>query len=225
MKHSTLPQNLANTTLVVPGCSASLVDNFAIDWIIESLGLQSVAVFDSENVTPMVQQGVFGESKITSAMELYSAPDSTVSVLQIRSSVVSHEGLAKELVELGQQFARIVVIGAASAFMLSGKGLEETSRFRVLGAAQDGWASIELADVHQGGILKRLVSAESKVPLSCYLVLTSGQGYVETRFLSEELAAKTVDVLGLKLDRLLTPKSVLTLERPPVMTPELERIL
>ena len=227
MKSTQLPEYAENTTLIVPGCSNSLTDNFALDWIISTLHLERVAVLDSQAVTPMVQPGVFGCAQITTAIELYSSPTSSVSVLQIRSSVVAKQTLAEELLKFGQRFAKIFVVGAASGFMLSGDALEETSRFRTIGDRPEtkDYIPISAEEVFQGGLLKRLATGASKVPVICILVLTSGQGFAETCLLSEGLALRVLKLMQVSHGNLVEPKSIRSLLAAPAMTPELERIL
>jgi predicted ATP-grasp superfamily ATP-dependent carboligase len=221
MHHSVPSIQLKDKTLVVPGCSASLVDNFAIDWIIESINLERVCVFDSVHVNPLVQGNAFGGSQPTTAMELFSLEASELAVLQIRSMVTSKNALAHEIVEFARKhnIPKILIIAAASGHLLSGEALESQNKIRTIDN------TLTLDEYHNAGILKPLMRlSDSQVGVSGIVVMTSGMGFVEARLLSEELAERFFESMRVKIESMRMPLSIKLLETAPEMKSGVARI-
>lgn len=219
--------------LVVSGCSRSLVDNFAVDWIIQSLGLSSIAVIASEYVHPLVQAQAFPESTtfgVTSSIELYSSDSKNLAVLQIRSDVVSKAAFADEVVEFARTagVGKIVVVGSADACFMTGHSLESDERVRSLGSGQTGFPQIPIEEVHACGILKRLFEKNSTaLPVESILMLVSGLGFEESCIRSERLARIVLEFLGFDFGdkTLAVPLSVQQLLAMPPASAEAMRIL
>ena len=226
---SVVSVSLAGKTLVLPSCSDSLVDNFAIDWIIESLGLKSVAVLASPFVTPMVQSNAFsGDSaSFTTAMEVYASGESSVAAVQIRSSVTAKSNLASQLIELAKslQVKSVLVVGSASGFLQSGDTLENGGHLRIAGNVADiqvaGMERIETHDIHQGGMLTHFLSRD----IPALVAITRGTGFLETRMLSEESALAVLTATATECNGLRPPLSIKTLDAPPRIGVEVSRIL
>ena len=178
-------QSLKNKTLLIPACADSLIDNFALDWIIQTLGLKSVAVLSSQYVQPLVQAPLFNSPRpVTTAMELYSLPDSEIAVIQIRSTVTSKSLLAQELTHFfAEKVKQIQIVAACSGYLLSGAALESTSRIR--GRNVDSLPNLP-EEIHCGGMTNAFLKQEgSKI----FLAVSSGHGFDEIALLSEQLAS------------------------------------
>lgn len=227
---SDLTHSVAGKTLIVPACSASLVDNFALDWIIQSLKLDRVAIASSPFVAPMVQSNVFGPH-LTSAFEVYSAESASVAVVQIRSLVSNKKLFARNLIDLANSLrvAKIVVLGAASGFLLSGAELENPSRLRVTGWGASTLTPLEEdLELHECGMLREFLTLSKKSDtksIAAILALTSGFGYTETQLLSEQLARAVLTSLGIELKEMIVPQSVKALVAHPKVEIEVGRIL
>ena len=187
-------QSLKNKTLLIPACADSLIDNFALDWIIQTLGLQSVAVLSSQYVQPLVQAPLFNSARpVTTAMELFSLPDSEIAVIQIRSTVTSKSLLAQELTHFfAEKVKQIQIVAACSGYLLSGVALESTSRIR--GRNVDSLLPSLPEEIHCGGMTNAFLKQEgSKI----FLAVSSGHGFDEIALLSEQLASAVLqDVLS-----------------------------
>ena len=227
---SNLTLSVAGKTLIVPGCSASLVENFALDWIIHSLKLNRVAIASSPFVAPMVQSNVFGPH-ITSAFEVYSAESAPVAVVQIRSLVSNKRLFARNLIDLANslQVENVLVLGSASGFLLSGAELENPSRLRVTGLDASNLTPLEEdLELHECGMLREFLDLSKKsetMSIATILALTSGFGYTETQLLSEELARVVLTSLEIELKELIVPQSVKALAAHPKVGIEVGRIL
>ena len=221
------------STLLVAGCSKSLVDNYAVDWIIQSLGgLTSVSVINSLNVEPHVQPEVFphiSASAITCAVQVYAGREDLM-VLQVRSSVVNRKKFADEIIDYAnsKKCARIVVAASVDGCLMSGPELEDNDRLRVVNSISSRFKMLDLDDVHSGGLLKALVKRRNhELPVTGIAVMVSGLGFVEVRQRSEELARAVLEVIGgigeeKPLD---VPLSIKQLETDPPVSIEVGRIL
>jgi hypothetical protein len=194
--------DIGNKTLIVPACSDSLTDNFALDWIIQTLNLKSVSVLFSNHVEPLIQPSVFHSPRpVTTAVELYTLPDSDLALIQIRSTVKSKSKLALELLEFAasHNVKEIILVAACSGFLLSGESLEKTSRIR----GSRGLAPLP-KEIHCGGMTKRFLD---KATIT--LAITAGHGLDEVASLSEKLARAVLnDTLGLSVQKMEVPVSI-----------------
>lgn len=223
--------DLNSKTVIVAGCSKSLVDNFAVDWIIESLALKRIAILSSTEVEAMVQPAAFSttDSHFTTSFEIYGSFESSIVVVQIRSKIYNRELLSEQLIQYcGDHHAKeVLVVGASDACYLSGEALEKNDRFRSAAKARDSLTHIEVSDIHSGGLVKSLLQKTSKkLPISAILVLVSGLGYMETRILSEQLALHVLN--DLKVDiagSLIEPISIKQLVANPPISLEVGRIV
>jgi predicted ATP-grasp superfamily ATP-dependent carboligase len=198
--------SIAGKTLIIPCVSTSLADCFAIDWIIESLGLHRLHVFNSEFVDPLVMV----TDKITAAMELYGSSTSTFAVIQIRSNVLSRVQLAEELIAFAKtsEVAEIVLITSASAFLLSGTDLESLVDSRVR-----NFTELDLSGLSGTGLMKYMLK-NAEVKVSGFVGFVSGMGFQETVQVSRGLAAR---VLCTNEEKLKTPLSIRMLDSMPHM--------
>lgn len=192
-------------TLIVPCVSASLADCFALDWIIETLGMHRVHVFNSEFVEPLAMAS---GTTTTAAMELYASGE--FAAIQIRSNVLSRRMLVEELMQFAgsNQIEEIVILATASSYLLTGDDLHalQASRVRLLADVED------LAAVTGAGLLKHF--EKESIKKSGYVGYVSGMGFQETLQVSRELAAR---VLGIPEKKLKTPLSVRMLDSVPHM--------
>lgn len=188
--------------LILPTCSDSRIDNFAIDFIIQTLALRSIAVLSSEHVQPLIQPPLFDSPRpVTTAMELYSSPNSQIAAIQIRSTVKCKSVLARNLIEFAQanNVQEILVVGACSGHLLSGEGLETTSRIR--GINVEGLCQSLPAEIHCGGMTKYFVQAGLRIVLA----VSSGS----IALLSEQLAhAALTTALSIPVKDMQVPQSV-----------------
>lgn len=223
--------DLNGKTVIVAGCSKSLVDNFAVDWIIESLALKRIAILSSAAVEAMVQPSAFSttDSHFTTSFEMYGSADCSLVVIQIRSKIISRESLSEELIQfcIDHGAKELVVVGAGDACFLSGEALEKNHRLRSVGNLRNSLSPIEVADIHSGGLVKSLVRRSSdELPISVMLVLVSGLGYIETRVLSEQLALHVLDELKVDVKgSLKEPISIKQLVANPPVSVEVGRIV
>jgi hypothetical protein len=234
LEYSTFPESLVKgKTLLVPGCSRSLVDNFAVDWIIQTLAFSSVAVLNSNWVEPLVQPQVFPSSDnacegVTSSMELYTDAAAEIAVIQIRSNVISRPALAEEIFQFASKFevSKILIVGSADGCFMSGTSLEQDSRLRTTLESDQSIERIDPIDVHSGGILKSLTNKNSnQLAVYSILMLVSGLGFQETIDRSESLAKQVLVHLGYDRSELKVPLSIQQLQAMPPVSTEAERIL
>ena len=222
-------------TLIVAGCSVAHVDNYAVDWIIQSLGLLSVAVMASEFVDPSIQPQAFPDlnpetETVTSSIELYAKEPSPVAVIQIRSRIYATAAVADEIVAFARDMnaERIVVVGGAMAYYMTGESLEQDQRLRAIGAEETGYPSYPLEEMQLSGVLRQLIKRSSAtLPVVSLLMLVSGHGFEEICLRSEKLARAVLKFLKLDFAEkpLAVPLSIQQLRAPPRASAEARRIL
>jgi hypothetical protein len=216
---------LSGKILVVAGCSKSLVDNFAIDWIIQSLNLSSISVWNSMNVEPLIQPQVFSRdtnaSPVTCAVELFTNKTSPIAVLQVRSNVVNRRNFTSEVISFAksESMNRIVVVGSADGCMLSGDELE-SRKDRIITI----YSNSVKEDIHSAGLVRSLIGQSTEIPVEAIITFVSGLGYMEIRKRSESLARAVLDYFHLE-SPLAVPLSVQQLETDPPVSVEVGRIL
>jgi hypothetical protein len=193
--------------LVVPTRSSSMVECFAIDWLIVNLGLDRVGIFSSPTmISPMVQRNAYSEdpsAPLTTAVELFATKNRDMFLLQIRSEILDGKMFAQkfsQFVEMHAQEAKVVILSGSDSCFLTGDELKSQR----IGFASGG------SQIVNGGLATRFVEVfdEKEVMVAS----TRGRGAEEIATLSLEMArAVCSKILGVTNDMKIVPCSIRTI--------------
>ena len=193
--------------LVVPTRSSTMVECFAVDWLIVNLGLERVGIFSSPTIiSPMVQRNAYSEdpsAPLTTAVELFASKNRDLFVVQIRAEILDGKMFAQKFskfVEMHAQEVKVVIVSGSDSCFLTG---DELTSQRI------GFAS-EGSQIVNGGLVKRFIDVFEKKEL--VVASTRGKGAEEIAKLSLEMAGAVCSkLLGVTDDMKIVPCSIRTI--------------
>jgi len=193
--------------LVVPTRSSTMVECFAVDWLIVNLGLERVGIFSSPTIiSPMVQRNAYSEdpsAPLTTAVELFASKNRDLFVVQIRAEILDGKMFAQKFskfVEMHAQEVKVVIVSGSDSCFLTG---DELTSQRI-GFVAEG------SQIVNGGLAKRFVEVFEENEL--VVASTRGKGAEEIVTLSLEMArAVCGKLLGVMNDMKIVPCSIRTI--------------
>merc|ERR1712196_3245 len=102
-------------TLVLPSVSCGNVGQLTADLLICSLSAERVGIMSTHAVAPMVGMGAFKNGVLSTAIEVFRAPEYQITIVQQRSPL--HQGKGDAFVE--EMAAGILSAGFTKTFVLS----------------------------------------------------------------------------------------------------------
>ncbi len=173
-------------TIFIPTRSSTMVECFAIDWIIYNLKLDRVGLFTSPSlISPLVQLNAFSDDMsgpLTTAVELFANEARTIFAIQIRSEILNKKQFASQMGKFVTPFDKVIILTGSDSCFLSGHDLEKP---------QIRW---DCDSVVNGGLVKYLESEieESKIVVAS----TRGKGIGEVVSVAQELAKACMVEIG-----------------------------
>jgi proteasome assembly chaperone 2 len=130
--------NLNNSILILPGLNnIANIGQLTIDLLITSLNLNRVGYFDSPHLLPIIGSDPYGNNSnfLATNIEIYQSEDKTISIIQIRSPVISKHGetMVKDLYEWIKsiKFKYVLLLSGADASRGNDK-LLESNRLKIM---------------------------------------------------------------------------------------------
>jgi len=192
-KFTPLVSNLdfAGKEIIVPTRSSSMVECFAIDWLIVNLGLERVGILTSPTlIDSMVQRNAYSEdptAPLTTAVELFSNESRELFVVQIRSEILNGKKFASKLSNFitSNSFGNVLIMSGSDSCFLTGEELEAPKISIVPDASR----------VVSGGIAKRLCELIEKREI--LVGMTRGKSGEEIAIVSREMALMCAKTIGI----------------------------
>ncbi|ORX53913.1 hypothetical protein BCR36DRAFT_368929 [Piromyces finnis] len=129
---------LCNSTLILPALNnIANIGQLTIDLLITSLNLKRVGYFDSPYLLPIIGNDPYGNNSnfLATNIEIYQNEDNSISVIQIRSPVITKKGneMIKDLFEWIKtiNFRYVVLLSGADASRGNDK-LIESNRLKIM---------------------------------------------------------------------------------------------
>ena len=194
-------------SIIIPTRSSTMVECFAIDWLIVNLGLERVGIFTSPNlVSPMVQRNAYSDSPtapLTTAVELFADASREQFVVQIRSEIFDGRKFSGQLSEFvkASEFANVLILTGSDSCFLSGAELEQP-RISIVS---------EASNVVNGGLAKHLCELIEKKDI--LMATTRGRNVEEIATISREMALVCAKMAGISKgsEMNIVPPSIKTL--------------
>ena len=183
-------------TVFVPTRSSTMVECFAIDWLICNLKLERVGMFTCPSlVSPLVQLNAYIDDEsaaLTTAVELFANKGRDLFAIQIRSEILRKKQFATQIANfLSSLFEKIIVVSGSDSCYLSGEELEKP---------QISW---DCDYVVNGGIAQYLCRELSGKKL--VVASTRGKGIGEIILVAKDMAKACAGEVGVCPETIAVP--------------------